>query len=183
MADDRPRNSNERYREQRAAEVRRIAQEAIQSITHLSNLIGNQQESSNSPNSGPPISRPNGDGNNLQPSLPASSSLSEHGSHRYRFHARENAVSELRRRFSSAGSAGGGGRSSFSRNRGHGRARGAGRPYASGTVRRDIIILRAGENTVPSRNEKAQMERNGCIVTGMDIDRGWNEETLMLELR
>ena len=27
------------------------------------------------------------------------------------------------------------------------------------------------------------MERNGCIVSGMDIDRGWNEETLMLELR
>ena len=170
-------DSNKERNRARAAEVRRIAQEAIQNITHLSNLIGNQENACDRNN---PQQRSRG--------FPASSS-SGSGSHRYRPHARENAVSELRRRFPSTGSAGssagGGGRftSTFSRNRGRGRGGGAGRPFASGTVTRDIVILRAGEYTVPSRNEKAQMERNGCIVTGMDIDRGWNEETLMLELR
>ena len=174
--------ADERYR---SAEVRRIAQEAIQSITQLSNLIGigNQENGLDSSNRS---------SSNVQQQsqlgLPASSSSGS--GHRHRPYSRDNAVSELRRRFpSTAGSnAGGGGRSSSSscsRNRGRGRgaAGGAGRPFASGTVTRDIIILRAGENTVPSRNEKAEMERNGCIVTGMDIDRGWNEETLMLELR
>ena len=104
MADTNDTN-NERHRA-RAAEVRRIAQEAIQNITHLSNLIGSEESTFNSSNrstSGQPIrSRPTtGDRNNL-PASPSNGS----GSHRYRDYARENAVSELRRRFPSTGSAG-----------------------------------------------------------------------------
>ena len=65
----------------------------------------------------------------------------------------------------------------------HGRGVGGGRPFASETVTQDIVILLANENTILSRHEKAQLDKEGRIVTGMDIDRGWNEEMLRHELQ
>ena len=50
-------NNDERYLE-RAAEVRRIAQEAIQNITHLSNSNGNQENTTQSNDPAETLPRP-----------------------------------------------------------------------------------------------------------------------------
>ncbi len=74
----------------------------------------------------------------------------------------ENAVTELRRRFPTT---------AFSRcarltpssasSATRQKARCAGRPHASGHATKDIIVLRASEDRVPVKSEKAQVEREG----------------------
>ena len=64
------------------------------------------------------------------------------------------------------------------------RGRGSGgRPFASVKVTRDIVRPLAYENIIMTRLEKARLEKDGRIVTGMDINRGWNEEALRNELK
>ena len=155
-----------------ASEVRRIAQEAIRNITELSQLVSAGSSS----------------GNEANFSAPATASMSSRADQRssngrFRPYERPNHVSELRLRFPTTAGSFGRGRAGQNRIGVRGRGVGGGRPFASATVTRDIVILLANENTIPSRHEKAQLEKDGRIVTGMDIDRGWNEEMLRHELQ
>ena len=42
-------------------------------------------------------------------------------------------------------------------------------------VTKDIVIVEKEEERVPSKAEKAHLERSGRVITGMDINRGWND--------
>ncbi len=91
-----------------------------------------------------------------------------------------NAVTELRRRFpTTAVSRGARLTPSSASSATRQRARSAGRPHASGHATKDIIVLRASEDRVPAKSEKAQLEREGKIITGLHIERSWTHEKLM----
>ena len=56
----------------------------------------------------------------------------------------------------------------------HARVRnnGAGRPHASMVVTKDTVIIEKGEEKIPSKTEKAYLERSGRVITGLDIEDG-----------
>ena len=154
-----------------ASEVRRIAQEAIRNITELSHLVSAGSSSANEANLVAPV-----------PAAISSRADPRSSNVRFRPYERLNYVSKLRQRFPTTAVSSGRGRTGQCRVGQRGRGNVVGRPYGSAAVTRDIVILLPHENTTPSRHEKAQLEKDGRIVTGMDIDRGWSEETLRHEL-
>ena len=155
-----------------ASVVRRIAQEAIRNITELSQLVdaGGSSDS---------------EANFSAPATASVSSRAGQGSsnRRFRSYERPNHVSEVRLRFPTT--AGSFGREHAGQNRIVVRRRGVGggRPSASATVTQYMVILLVNENTIPLWHEKAQLEKDGRILTGMDIDRGWHEDMLRHELQ
>lgn len=110
-----------------------------------------------------------------------------------------NALTELRSRFPTVSSRGRGtsrdliswrsknanksrGSSSsdpYSRNR---NPRRAGRPSTNDLVAKDVVILDAGKDKIPTKPEKVELERNGRIVSGVDIDRRWDANILQQQL-
>ena len=100
---------------------------------------------------------------------------------RFRPYERPNHVSELRLRFPTTAESFARGCAGQNRIGVCGCGVGGGRPFASATVTQDIVILLANENTILSGHEKAQLEKDGQIGTGIDIDRGCNEDLLRHE--
>ena len=162
-------------------EIRRIAEAALRNIRQLTQLVGSDSNSTpqlNLENSAGSLESSNGCGpvRPISPNLPGTSTGTASSiSQRPRM---LNAITELRRRFpTTAISRSSRLPSSSSATRQRGRS--AGRPHASGHVTKDIIILRVGEDRVPAKSEKAQLEREGKIITGLDIERSWTHEKLM----
>ena len=56
-------------------------------------------------------------------------------------------------------------------------------PVKSSIVTRDVIIIEKGREHMPSKAKKVEMERNGRVVTGFDLDRSWNAKELHKELK
>ena len=46
----------------------------------------------------------------------------------------------------------------------------------------DVIILDAGQDKLPTKSEKVDLEKDGRIASGFDIDRKWNSTDLQLHL-
>eukprot|EP00794_Sanderia_malayensis_P001054 gene1054-382_t len=196
------------------AHVRQIAQQAMQNISQLIQII----ETSSSATSGnlrsTHMSEAGGGGSTIssssrpRPTTSAADTFrpeqSQHqeasvltnSSNRYHPYNRysprndknntSNAVTELRRRFPTAGAAATRHRPSRPLTTGGRASRGGasalGRPFSSGTATRDVMILKAGEVTLPSRTEKSQLELDGRIITGFDVNRSWEQEVLFKEL-
>ncbi|CAH3153776.1 unnamed protein product [Porites lobata] len=57
-----------------------------------------------------------------------------------------------------------------------------GRPLTSETVSKDIVILDFGREKIPTKSEKAELERSGRIISGFDINRKWDAKTLHNEI-
>ena len=105
-----------------------------------------------------------------------------------------NALDELRRRFPTRSRRGGPFRVRDQRTGRYERSsasfpytstsvrRSVGRPLASDIVSKDVIIVEIGREKIPTGSEKPQLESSGRIVTGFDINRKWDSETLHNEL-
>ena len=52
----------------------------------------------------------------------------------------------------------------------------------SETVSIDIVILDFGREKIPTKSEKAELERSGRIISGFDINRKWDAKTLHNEM-
>ena len=57
-----------------------------------------------------------------------------------------------------------------------------GRPLTSETVSKDVVILDFGREKIPTKSEKAELERSGRIISGFDINRKWDAKTLHNEI-
>ena len=57
-----------------------------------------------------------------------------------------------------------------------------GRPTTNDVVAKDVIILDAGQDKLPTKSEKVDLEKDGRIISGFDIDRKWNSTDLQLHL-
>ena len=196
------------------AHVRQIAQQAMQNISQLLEIIGSDGTSSSGNLRGTHSSVTDDSSSTVGSSRPRPRQGQQHGAssssrpvstnitNRYHPYAQHNsqrngvnntnnmnnnqsinAVSELRRRFPTAAAAAGTRRPSSANFTGRAsRGRTPGRPFASSTVTRDVMVLKAGEETVPSRAEKSQLELDGRIITGFDVNRSWEQEQLFKEL-
>ena len=59
--------------------------------------------------------------------------------------------------------------------------RSADRPLASEIVSKDVMILEIGREKVPTKAEKANLERSGEIISGVEIDGKWMPKKLHQE--
>lgn len=144
-------------------ELRKIAQNAINSINEITKVIDNPRA-------------------NVSP-VPASGNSS---------------LNELQRRFPTAAAAAQRSRSTSGRyqptststrvrpypapQNNTRRSRSAGRPLASDTVTRDVVVVKMASDRIPTKTEKVELEKNGRVVTGFDINRYWDARLLEKEL-
>lgn len=168
--------------------VRTIAKSAIESINELTRLV-NQNDTSRrlsiASAAAPGPSHNNRPSSSLSSSAGSVPSCSTSG--------RNSAISELHRRFPTAGA---------NRNNHHGtrpvnpfryqpytasrpgsRRAGPGRPIGLDFVSKDVIILEKDTQKVPSKTEKQYLERNKRIISGFDINRQWHDLKLFQELQ
>lgn len=141
-------------------EILKIAENAIQSINQLTNIVGRSS------------------------ALPGSSSSADS------FHS--NAVQELHRRFPTVGSRGRNttrGVPGYSRSSSAPSARATpysrrvpGRPAGSPTVTKDVVIVEYGHDRVPSKAEKAELEKSKRVISGFEVCRDWSAKQLEKEL-
>ena len=137
-------------------EIIRIAENAIEMITQLTNIVGRSNPMSTS----------------------SSNSGSSHSA---------NAAEELHWRFPTAGSRG---RNNTRDTSGHWRSRSApypsqravGRPLESLTVSRDVVVIDYGQDRVPSKAEKAKLEKSKRVISGFEVNRDWTAKQLEREL-
>ena len=57
-----------------------------------------------------------------------------------------------------------------------------GRPTTNDIVAKDVIILDASQDKLPTKSEKVDLEKDGRIISGFDIGRKWNSTDLQLHL-
>ena len=57
-----------------------------------------------------------------------------------------------------------------------------GRPTTNDVVVKDVLIVDAGQDKVPTRLERVELERKGRVISGFDVDRKWNPTNLQLHL-
>ena len=57
-----------------------------------------------------------------------------------------------------------------------------GGPFASSTVARDVMVLKAGDYIVPSKPKRPQLQLEWCVITGFRVNRSWEQEGLFMEL-
>ena len=142
-------------------EIIRIAENAIENITRLTDIVGRSSLPSDSSSS--------------------SGSLSS-----------TNALQELQRRFPSVNSRGRNttrGSLCYSRSTSAPSARAApynrrapGRPTESPTVTKDVVVIEYGHDRVPSKAEKAELEKSKRVISGFEVSKDWSAKQLEKEL-
>ena len=152
---------NSSWSDSQKEEILKIAENAIQSITQLTNIVGRS-------------------------SVPSDSSSSADSLHS------SNAVQELHRRFPTVDSRGRNttrGVPGYSRSTSAPSARAApysrrvpGRPTGSPTVIKDVVVIEYGHDRVPSKTEKAELEKSKRVISGFEVCRGWSATQLEKEL-
>lgn len=142
-------------------EIIRIAENAIENITRLTDIVGR----SNLPS----------DSSSSSGSLPST-----------------NALQELQRRFPTVNSRGRNttrGSPCYSRSTSAPSARAAlynrhapGRPTESPTVTKDVVVIEYGHDRVPSKAEKAELEKSKRVISGFEVSKDWSAKQLEKEL-
>ena len=56
------------------------------------------------------------------------------------------------------------------------------RPTTNDVVAKNVIILDAGQDKLPTKSEKVDLEKDGRIISGFKIDRKWNSTDVQLHL-
>ena len=152
---------NSSWSDSQKEEILKIAENAIQSITQLTNIVGRS-------------------------SVPSDSSSSADSLHS------SNAVQELHRRYPTVDSKGRNttrGMPGYSRSTSAPSARAApysrrvpGRPTGSPTVIKDVVVIEYGHDRIPSKTEKAKLEKSKRVISGFEVCRGWSATQLEKEL-
>lgn len=142
-------------------EIIRIAENAIENITRLTDIVGRSSLPSDSSSS--------------SGSLPST-----------------NALQELQRRFPTVNSRGRNttrGSPCYSRSTSAPSARAApynrrapGRPTESPTVTKDVVVIEYGHDRVPSKAEKAELEKSKRVISGFEVSKDWSAKQLEKEL-
>ena len=172
-------------------QVRSIAEAAIKSINEITSLVENGPRTvSCTPrtNNMPPLSTPR---STISQTLGTSSRPLINQVAAVNVQTRQtNALTELRRRFPTVASrarecsgryVSNNSRSSHPYSSTAPRRR-VGRPTTNDVVAKDVIILDAGQDKLPTKSEKVDLEKDGRIISGFDIDRKWNSTDLQLHL-
>lgn len=179
-----------------SGQVKSIAAAAIQSINQLTSLIENRPSTASGTSTTPVTSnaeRPEfvrSTQRFITTTGPPEAPLAVLNQPAVLQDQQTNALTELRNRFPTVSSRGRGtsrdrilrGSSSsvpYSTNR---NPRRAGRPSTNNLVLKDVVILDAGKDKIPTKPEKVELERNGRIVSGVDIDRRWDANILQQQL-
>ncbi len=160
-------------------QMRVFARQALDSISQLSRLIHLPRTSSSSS----PTTNVLDNFDNVVESRPSGSTIHTHtGTAASTSSTRpgpSSAIRELQRRFPTTRPNARRMASPYARPS----PRRPGRPHIGGElVTRNIVIVDANSEKVPSKSEKPRLERKRRIITGFDIDRRWDDKRLHMEL-